>query len=109
MLSNYSYLPEERALPAIFEYLSNSGAHQSEVVTSSLLNSLNQCSSLPPVDWTGALLSIIRKAPNMCQPCLQCALKLTKTSKGFHTFIVHCCAPLVLSGLEVLHCSLHCF
>lgn len=106
MPSNYSYLSEERALPAIFEYLSNSGAHQSEVI-SSLLDSLSQCSSLPPVDWTGALLSIVRRAPNMCQPSLQCALKLTKTSKGFHTFIVHCCTPLVLSGLEVLHCGSH--
>ena len=101
MPNNYSYLPEERALPAIFEYLSNSGGRQSEVVISSLLSSLGQCSSLPPVDWTGALLSITRRIPNMCQPCLQCALKLTKTSKGFHTFITYCCTPLVLSSSEV--------
>ena len=100
---NYSYLPEERALPAVFEYLSNYGGQQSEVVVSSLLCSLGQCSSLPPVDWTGILLNITRGMPNMCKPCLQCAIKLTETSKGFHTFIAYCCSPVVLSGLEVLN------
>lgn len=109
MPKSYSYLPEERALPAIFEYLSNSGEHQSEVVVSGLLHSLSQCSSLPPVDWTGVLLNITRRMPNMCRPCLQCALKLTKTSKGFHTFIIYCSTPVVLSGLEVMRCTRHCY
>lgn len=100
MPKNYSYLSEERALPAMFDYLSNSGGCQA-VVVSSLLSSLGHCSSLPPVDWTGVLLSIIKRMPSMCQPCLECALKLTRTSKGFHTFIVYCCSPVVLSGLQV--------
>jgi len=99
---NYSYLPEERALPSIFEYLSNSGECQSEVVVSCLLHSLGQCSSLPPVDWTGVLLSIVKRMPNTCRQCVQCALSLTKTSKGFHAFIIYYCSPLMLTGLEVL-------
>lgn len=100
LLKNYSYLPEERALPAVFEYLSNSGEHQSEVVVAGLLSSLGQCSSLPPVDWTGVLLNIIKRMPSLCQPCVECALNLTKTSKGFHAFIVYCCNPVVLCSLE---------
>lgn len=99
---NYSYLLEERALPAVFECLSVFGEQcQSEVVVSGLLHSLGHCSSLPPVDWTGVLLNIVRRTPNMYQSCLQYALKLTNTSKGFHTFIVYCCSPMVLHGLEV--------
>ena len=103
MPDSFSYLSQERALPAIFEYLSDSGGDQLEAATSSLLYSLSQCSSLPPVDWTGVLLSIIRRTPSLCRSCLQCALKLTKTSKGFHTFIVYCCTPLVLSTFEVVY------
>ena len=93
---------EERALPAVFECLSNCREQrQSEVVVSGLLRVLSQCSSLPPVDWTGVLLNIVRRMPNMYQSCLQCALKLTNTSKGFHMFIVYCCSPVVLCNLEV--------
>ena len=103
MPDSFSYLSQERALPAIFEYLSDSGGDQLEAATSSLFYSLSQCSSLPPVDWTGVLLSIIRRTPSLCRSCLQCALKLTKTSKGFHTFIVYCCTPLVLSTFKVVY------
>ena len=85
----------------MFEYLSNSGEHQSEVVVAGLLSSLGQCSSLPPVDWMGVLLNIIKRMPSLCQPCVECALNLTKTSKGFHAFIVYCCNPVVLCSLEV--------
>ena len=110
MPKNYSYLPEERALPAIFEYLSNSGECQSEAVVCSLLASLGHCSSIPPVDWTGVLLSISQRMPGLCQQCLQCTLKLTKTSKGFYTFIIYYCRPIVLSGVEVICvCILCCF
>ncbi|XP_065912332.1 focadhesin-like isoform X2 [Dysidea avara] len=97
---SYAYLPEGRALPAVFELLSTVSGSQSGLVVSALLTTLTQCSSLPPVDWTGALLSITRRMPRLCQTCVQCALKLTETSKGFHMFIIFCCDLVFFSSLE---------
>jgi len=97
---SYAYLPEGRALPAVFELLSATTGSHSRIV-STLLKTLTQCSSLPPVNWTGALLNTIRRMPQLCQMCVQCALKLTETSKGFHLFIIYCCSLVFFSSLEV--------
>jgi len=98
---SYAYVPEDRALPAVFELLSSTTGSHSGIV-SAVLKTLTQCSSLPPVNWTGALLSITRNMPQLCQTCVQCALKLTETSKGFHLFIIYCCNLVQFSNLEVV-------
>lgn len=111
MPKNYSYLPEGRALPAVFELLC--ATNTATGLVSALLTALTKCSSLPPVDWTGTLLSITRRMCHLSQACVRCALKLTETSKGFHTFVIYCCDLVSFSSLEVKSveytqlCSIH--